>query len=66
MKKTYGGSAFDRIWKQMKYADLGVVSKRQAKFWFREGFKELQRIQCAKAAREKKPNTPPQPEEILE
>jgi hypothetical protein len=59
VKKTYGGSAFDRVWRQMrerqaKFGLVPLVTRAEARFWFHEGEKELQRIQSAKLLREKK------------
>ncbi len=54
--KTYGHSAFERTWK--KHRDSNPTVKRTAKFWFHEGMKELQRIQCARIAREAREEKP--------
>lgn len=58
-KKTYGGSAFDRVWKKMRdrQAEYGLVprtTRKEAAFWFEQGRIELQRIQSAKKLRESK------------
>jgi len=66
MKKTYGSSAFNRVWKKLRerWHD-SAETKGAARFWFNEGFKELQRIQCEKAERQKQPKSSNPPGETL-